>query len=136
MFRYALTSKAGRSADSEIIRFGNDAAEPFKAIWGVSGKGQGGAGSVSFLSVEPANVRLLGIKSAEDGKGFVVRLQEMDGKKTLVRIKISPNLRISSAARANLLEEDAQKLTVLREKKGRIVEDDITAHGLLTVRVW
>ena len=136
LFRYALTSKAGRSADSEIIRFGNDAAEPFKAIWGVSGKGQGGAGSVSFLSVEPANVRLLGIKSAEDGKGFVVRLQEMDGKKTRVRIKISTNLRVSSAARTNLLEEDAQKLTVLQAKKGRIVEDQITAHGLLTVRVW
>jgi len=42
----------------------------------------------SFLSVEPATVSVLAVKPAEDGKGFIVRLQEMSGRASTVKLAL------------------------------------------------
>jgi alpha-mannosidase len=42
----------------------------------------------SFLSIEPENVSVLAVKRAEDGKGIIVRLQEMQGQRTIARIAL------------------------------------------------
>jgi alpha-mannosidase len=41
--------------------------------------------SGSFLSLAPSNVHLLALKPAEDGQGWIVRLQEIAGKAATVR---------------------------------------------------
>jgi alpha-mannosidase len=42
----------------------------------------------SFLSVGPENVSVLAVKRAEDGKGIIIRLQEMQGQRTTARIAL------------------------------------------------
>lgn len=47
----------------------------------------GRAGSI--VSLEPAGVRLLALKPAEDGNGLIVRLQETAGRKTTPKITVA-----------------------------------------------
>ncbi|MFA6448663.1 MAG: polysaccharide lyase family protein [bacterium] len=132
-FRYSLTSRAGRAKDSDIINFGRDAAG-MPALWAAKPAGAASAkGVLSFLSVEPANVRVLGVKTSRDGKGIVVRMQEMDGKIGNVKLTANPLLKITSAERANLVEVSEKKLAVERGKNGLSASDKINAYGLLTI---
>lgn len=133
-FRYAITSVAGRAADSEIVRFGSEYSDPLVASW--VKKGGSGAGKAEFISVSPANVRLLGVKTADDGNGIIVRLQEMDGKKTPVKVTVSPLLKAGSAVRTNLLEEGATRIAAKRAQGGGLlIEDTIGPRGMLTIRI-
>jgi len=54
-----------------------DSAHPGTQLWGRS-----------FLSVGPENVSVLAVKRAEDGKGVIIRLQEMQGQQTTARIAL------------------------------------------------
>jgi hypothetical protein len=40
----------------------------------------------SFLSVAPQSVSVLALKKAEDGTGIIIRLQEMQGRRTTARV--------------------------------------------------
>jgi len=42
----------------------------------------------SFIAVGPESVSVLGVKRAEDGKGIIIRLQEMRGQQTAARIAL------------------------------------------------
>jgi alpha-mannosidase len=42
----------------------------------------------SFLSVAPRSVSVLAVKKAEDGPGIVIRLQEMEGRRTTARVTL------------------------------------------------
>ena len=75
--RFALTERRGTTEefDRQAEEFQTkplafvDSAHPGTEPW-----------ERSFLSVEPAAVSVLAVKAAEDGKGFIVRLQEMTGR--------------------------------------------------------
>ncbi len=132
-FRYAISTKRGRAADSEIIRFGQNVADSLKPMW--AGQGSAAAGAVSFMSVSPANVRILGVKTSEDGKGLTVRLQEMDGVKTHVKVSVNQILKVSSAFVTNLLEENPKKMGIKRQGGELIIESDISPRAMLTLKL-
>ncbi|MFA6451042.1 MAG: glycosyl hydrolase-related protein [bacterium] len=133
-FRYAIAAANGRATDSDIIRFGRDVSDPLSAAW-VKKSGGGSAGQISFISVSPANVRLLGVKEAEDGDGIVIRLQEMDGKAGKVKLLVDPLLKVTSAYRTNLIEDIQSKLPVAKKNGKLLVEDKIGALGMLTIKI-
>ncbi len=101
------------------------------AVEDFGGKGQGAP--VSFISVEPANIRLLGVKKAERGDGVIVRLQEMDGKRTKAAVNVSPILKITRAEKTDLLERNGKPVSVKKSKAGASIETMVPARGIVTI---
>ena len=69
---------------------------------------------MSFCRIRPANVLLLAMKPAEDGRGVVLHLIETGGIKTTAAINVSrgADAVIAQAFRCNLVEEDGEALSV------------------------
>jgi len=84
----------------------------------------------SFFSIDAKGVTLSGIKQAEEGRELIVRLTEMEGKETMVNLKIP--VRIGSARRLNIIEmplERKEKPTI----SGNSVQFKIRAHEIVTL---
>ena len=150
-FRYAITGASGKASDTDIIRFGSRYAEPMTGINIKSKSHDRQVGfcaipyDTSLISVAPDTVHLLGIKPAEQGKGIVIRLQEIAGDRTNVRLSLSSNLRFSTAHITDLMEHTISKATTSQTKDrvienrftegGFIVEAEIGPHGYLTLKL-
>ncbi len=90
---------------------------------------------VSFVSVTPKNVRLVALKKAQDGDGFVMRLVEVEGKTTEATIVLAPEL---VAERATATAVDAlERPTGAGEAvlAGQKLTVSVPAHGISAVRV-
>jgi alpha-mannosidase len=86
----------------------------------------------SFFSLDAKGVALSGIKQAEDGKELVVRLAEMEGKETMVKLQVP--VTVQSARRLNLIElplEIGAKPIV----KGNSIQIKIRAHEIVTLGI-
>jgi alpha-mannosidase len=64
----------------------------------------------SFLQVSQANVILVNWKTAEDGRGVILRFLEVAGDSSQVEVKI-PILQVQSAWVCNAMEENQQALS-------------------------
>ena len=86
-FRYAITSRPGGSDAVLSTRFGWEARSPL-IVQGLASGNTGAlpAEGLSFLSVDQPNVLIQAVKPAEDGQGLVVRLREIAGRETTVRL--------------------------------------------------
>jgi hypothetical protein len=141
-FRYRLLPHAGPFDPVAATRLGAEAAiEPLCGpVWD---RPSGMAHRVfpfpphlpeeaSFLSLEPANVHLIGLKPAADGDGIILRLQELGGLES--EFKLGFNLsRVQSAARCDLTETviDAGVLKV----DERTVSGRLEPYRIVTLRV-
>lgn len=136
-FRYALTSVDHRASDSEIVRFGQIAARPLIAFAVSSDENNstGDGKDISFMSVAPDNVMLLGVKTAEDGGGMIVRLQEFDGRETTVTVWLNEALGVTSASVTDLLERELRPATVEKAEGGVVVREVIGPRGYLTLKL-
>jgi hypothetical protein len=76
------------------------------------------------------NVFLTTVKPAQDGKGFIVRLLEVAGKKTKAHLHLGL-LKAVKAQRCSLVEEPLEELEI---HDGAIAVD-MPGHGIATVRV-
>jgi len=87
VFRYSITSRSGGPDLILSSRFGWEVHTPFAAAW-LPEKNQGALSepSASFFSVDKPNVIIQAVKQAEDGEGIVVRLREIAGIETRVKI--------------------------------------------------
>ncbi|MCX6220071.1 MAG: glycosyl hydrolase-related protein [Bacteroidia bacterium] len=86
----------------------------------------------SFFSVDAKNVALTGIKQAEDGKELVVRLAEMEGKDSTVKLQVPVS--VQSVRRLNLIElplENSAKPIVA----GNSIQVKIRAHEIVTLGI-
>ena len=86
----------------------------------------------SFLSLDSPGVILSGIKMAEDGNELIVRLAEIEGKSTMVNLKLA--VEISSVQRLNLIEfvlENAAKPVI----NDRSVQLRISPHEIVTLGI-
>jgi alpha-mannosidase len=86
----------------------------------------------SFFSVDAKGVALTGMKQSEEGKELVVRLAEMEGKETTVRLQVP--VTIQGARRLNLIElplENVARPTV----NGNSVSIKIRAHEIVTLGI-
>lgn len=100
---YALQAYDGPLADSTVVAD----AEAYNAGLLVT---SGAVRLPAAPRVTGANVRLAALKCAEDGNGLILRLVEFRGRGGQAAIRL-PN-GFPNAARTNLLERDAQRLTV------------------------
>jgi alpha-mannosidase len=78
---------------------------------------------------------LLGVKTAEDGDGMIVRLQEFDGKETTVTVWLNEALGITSASVTDFLERDLRPATVEKAGGGVVVREAIGPKGYLTLKL-
>ena len=73
----------------------------------MDGSGSGGTlpATASFCEVDAPNVMVLTIKKAEDGKGYILRLIETEGKETTATVNL-PYLALGQVFESNLVEEN------------------------------
>lgn len=109
VFRYVVAGGAAASSDAAANRFGREACA---ALVGAAAEGRatGPAPSASFLRVEPAELSLVGVKLAEEGRGLVVRVRNYSP--SAANAVIAPMLRTppTSAERTSILEEVREEL--------------------------
>jgi len=87
-FRYSVTSRAGGADAVKSSRFGWESHTPLAAAW-LPEKNAGtlSATEQSFFAVDKPNVLIQAVKRAEDGEGVVLRLREIAGVETEVRVE-------------------------------------------------
>jgi alpha-mannosidase len=86
----------------------------------------------SFLSLDSPGVILSGLKMAEDGNELIVRLAEIEGKSTVVNLKLA--FEINSVQRLNLIElvlENAAKPVI----NGRSIQLRFSPHEIVTLGI-
>ena len=84
----------------------------------------------SFCEVDAANVMVLTLKRAEDGRGHILRLLETDGKETAVTVTL-PFLAFRQVLETNLVEEDVRELL----GGGPSVKVAMNPHTVTTLRL-
>ena len=86
----------------------------------------------SFFTVSPSNVVMSGIKQAEDGEELIIRLFEVEGKKTTTTINLP--IVAKSARRLNLIEFPLQN-AVAPAVQGRSVTVTLKPHEIVTLGI-
>ncbi len=134
-FRYSLTS--ARAFDgAAAARFGRGTSMPLEpnlitaADRSALARGALTAPSASLLEVEAPAVVLVTWKRAEDGDGYMARLQETAGAKSAGRLRL-PRVEVRRAFRANAVEENGEALAVSAHE----VPFSIGPFEVLTLRI-
>ncbi|HVM50378.1 MAG TPA: glycosyl hydrolase-related protein, partial [Candidatus Acidoferrum sp.] len=129
VFRYSLTSRAGRFSKQDAVVKGWDMFCP-----PVAGRGPGAdkplfsSPAKSLVKVGPVGLPLTAIKQAEDNRGFIFRLCDFSGKGGTARLTLpSP---AGDVFTCNLVETDARKL----EDHGAKVAVPVKPFAPLTLR--
>ena len=140
-FRFSLTSMP-KYDSVEASRFGQSVRNPLLAIAcgpddvgeALSGLPKAGrpqrVAPTSLCSVAPSNIVVQAVKQAESGKGLIIRLREVAGKKTQATLTL-PAGKFNEAWSCNLVEDPQSKLRITKDK----VAVTVPASGLATVFV-
>jgi hypothetical protein len=136
-FRYAITSAAHLSP-AELARFDADTRRPLVGyalydtgnVRMVPTKRRMPVASGEFFKIESSHATLASFKQAEDGRGFILRLQETGGEKGVARFT-SPVFPLASVQLANGVEDAGAPLAI----KGGSVEIPLKPWNYTTVRV-
>jgi alpha-mannosidase len=114
-FRYAITSNAQFNAPS-LTRFGLEALTPLERddVPGTQDSSLLPNQGASLLEIGNPGVTLLTWKRAEDGDGTMLRLQDIAGEASNIRIH-SPFLKFEHAWLCNLLEDNQTEITIQGE---------------------
>ncbi len=130
LFRYSLTSMP-KYDPVAAVRFGQSVRNPLMAqVAGPNPKGKSAVMSASFCLVDAPNIIIQAVKQAESGKGIIIRLREVAGKKTPVVLTL-PAGKFKEAWSCNLVEDAQTKLPITAGK----VRVTVGANGLATVLV-
>jgi len=109
-FRYSLVS--GRALDpASLTRLGNEAMTPLEVdqVGSATAPGKLPSEAASLLEVDNPAITVSTWKLAEDGKGSILRLQEIAGQPQAVDIR-SAYLKMNRVWRCSLLEDDLQEI--------------------------
>ena len=121
-FRYALTSRSGGADPVASTRFGWDVHSPLSAVWipANGGKGDLSGEGLSFITLDKPNVAVQAVKAPAVGGGIVLRLRELAGRETRVRITI-PGLKTATVAveATDIAEGPANIATVIPGRSTR-----------------
>ncbi len=130
LFRYAIGTHRGDWLTGSPRNFGWSACNPLPALQ-IDGPLQGSLEpQASFCSVDQPNILLLTLKRAEDGLGIVLRLIELEGRKTTATVEL-PLVTIKKAYRTNLVEENQGEMPSLAHQ----VRVPVTPFAIATVRL-
>jgi alpha-mannosidase len=74
----------------------------------------------SFITVEPSEIVLTGIKQSENGEQLIIRLVEVEGKETIAKLQLPEN--IKSVVKLDIIERllDKGDQPVVKDKNVRI----------------
>jgi alpha-mannosidase len=86
----------------------------------------------SFLSIDSKNVVLSGLKKAEDGNDLIVRIAEIEGKETVVNMKLPVEVR--SAQRLNIIELPIQNVSA-PQVNGRTIQVRVKPNEIVTLGI-
>jgi alpha-mannosidase len=134
-FRYAITS-AAKFDGGALTRLAMEEMRPAELNHVVSQDKAGDpprplpALGQGFLNINADTVALITWKQAEDGKGTILRLQEIAGKPAETTVRF-PHMNIDSAQLCSGVEDNLQSLRV----EGNAVRLTFHAFEVLTVRI-
>jgi hypothetical protein len=127
-YHYFKTASPG-ILDSESMRFGAENCETMPSRYLSTQSGSLPSKEKSFFSIDSDNVFLYTVKKSEDESGYTLRLLELDGLSTTVRIDSS--LVLSNPLKTDFFEEGGESLSL---DKGMIVYD-LSPHETVTIKV-
>jgi hypothetical protein len=129
-FRYAVGVADGPFQADHAVRFAKSVAQPLVATW-VLGSDDAPLPfeRYAFLSIEPGHLVATGLKVAEDGRGWVLRLWECTGQPARANVDLSA-FGAHEAWRCDLLERPLEQLAI----QAGHVRFDVAAKGLAAVR--
>lgn len=131
VFHYSITTHEGDRQKGIPHQFGWAFQNPFFPVY-IEGKKEGNLpSSYSFCKVNQANIFLLTLKKAEDGKGIIARLIETQGKDTEATVEF-PFINIGKAYQTNLVEENERLLAAIEKHTVRV---SVKAYGITTIRI-
>ena len=84
---------------------------------------------MSFMKIEGSNIVLTALKKAENGRGYILRLYEAEGKERSFTIEFYRD--VKECWETNLLEEDTKGLTFYKKQ----VDLQIPPYEIKTIRV-
>lgn len=105
LFRYAISSRMGCVPDTEAAAFGWETTTPFATSFTQHRRNRTLPPVDGFLHIEPRSVLLSALKRAEDGRGLILRLWNMDTASVKARVTL-PHLSLKRVTRTNIVEED------------------------------
>ncbi len=132
--RYALLPHTGAWGPSQATRAAAAFNHPFNVVGTTFQHGRLPPRK-GFLTVEPDNIMLSGLKKAEDDDGLILRLYEMEGKATEARVTLDRSLapRGSAAVETDLLERELEGGNTRMDEGALIVP--VPAYGIATAKV-
>ncbi len=131
--RFALAPHLGAVNVSSAARVGWGFNAPLTAVSTDAHKGDLPAVN-GFVRVEPENVMLAAVKKSEDSDAIILRLFEMEGKKTEAHVNINTLVKPDApAVECDLMEQPLTKSTA-RMADG-VLKVKLPAHGIATVKV-
>ena len=128
VFSYALYPHAGDHAAGRVAQAAYEFNVPLRVVPLRPGAGSLPA-SASFITVGAPNVIVEAVKKAEDGRGVIVRLYEIERRAT--RTSVTFGLPVAEAAETDLMEEHPVPLRL----KGRSVTISFGPFEIKTLRV-
>ena len=127
-FRYAISILPGEN--SQAVQFAADYAQSLPRAWASGANESALPPAGSFVSVAPPNVIVTGLKVADDGKGYALRLWECDGQETDVTVD-AHKLGVTQAWASDLLERK-QAILPIEHGTVRVI---LPARGLAAIRM-
>ena len=134
-FRYVITD----STDFDPLQLNRLTADSMRPVEIDQVVGQDKVGNpdrplpaqgTSFMRFDNSNVLLEEWKAAEDGKGTILRLQEISGRPTTARIDFV-HLHVTSATRCNAVEDDQETLPI----QDNSLSINLRPHEISTIRI-
>jgi len=135
VFRYVMTSSADLDP-AGLTRLGWESMRPAELDYVMDQDKVGNpprplpAEGAGFLEIDQPGIVLVDWKVAEDGRGTILRLQEIAGKSTQVSVKFT-RAAPQSATLCNAVEDDLKPVDLA----GNTLRLDFQPHAVLTVRV-
>ena len=96
-FRYAITSYSGTWRDAHIPGLARKVTDPYYSIL------------EKHIGADAPNVQIITVKAAEDGRGFIVRLKETEGRSVVTSIS-RDFLKHRRMVRTDILENDIKRI--------------------------
>ncbi|NLH15885.1 MAG: hypothetical protein GX455_04850, partial [Phycisphaerae bacterium] len=130
LFRYSLTSHEGDWTHGGCRDFGWSFSNPLIAVQVEGHKDGRIEPTTGFCTIEPANVMLMTVKQAEDGRGLILRLIETEGKPATAVIQL-PQVWIRQCSRTNLVEQRDREIPFEPHE----VRVEVGPFGIETLRI-
>jgi len=113
-FHYSITSQKRRMPDREADCFAQECQNELVVLRLKEGEKQAN-GKNALLELKGRDVGLVALKQSEDGRGIIVRLREIAGRKARMKLKL-PGFAIKNAFLTGLAEEKIKRLPVVENE--------------------